>query len=144
MCYLFGQQSVVVSCIIFSAIRSVFCPICLVCKLIQQVINNNNVCHFFLICIRFSVANKHCLKPPSRFRHHNTENHYSGQLIKIILSLIFFTENPVFLLNGIVNTCLKSMWCGIFHDHWWKASIKPRLLLSHARYAFCELSLFSV
>jgi len=23
-------------------------------------------------------------------------------------------------------------WCGIFHYHWWTASIKPRLLFSHS------------
>ena len=25
-----------------------------------------------------------------------------------------------------------SVWCGIFHYHWWTASIKPRLLFSHS------------
>ena len=25
-----------------------------------------------------------------------------------------------------------NVWCGIFHYHWWAASIKPRLLFSHS------------
>jgi len=33
---------------------------------------------------------------------------------------------------------------GIIHYHWWTASIKPRLLFSHAGYAFGGLTLFSV
>ena len=35
-------------------------------------------------------------------------------------------------------------WCGIFQYYWWTASIKPRLLFSHAGYASWGLSLFSV
>ena len=31
-------------------------------------------------------------------------------------------------------------WCGIFHYHRWKASIKPRLLFSHAGFASWGLS----
>jgi len=27
---------------------------------------------------------------------------------------------------------LHSQWCGIFHYHWWTASIKPRQLFSHS------------
>ena len=37
-----------------------------------------------------------------------------------------------------------SQWCGIIPYHWWTASIKPRLLFSHADYAWCGLFLFSV
>ena len=31
------------------------------------------------------------------------------------------------------RTCARGrQWCGIFHYHWWTASIKPRLLFSHS------------
>jgi len=31
------------------------------------------------------------------------------------------------------RSCARGrQWCGIFHYHWWTASIKPRLLFSHA------------
>ena len=35
-------------------------------------------------------------------------------------------------------------WCGIFHYHWWTASIKPRLLFCHAGLVSWGLSLSSV
>jgi len=31
------------------------------------------------------------------------------------------------------HSCARGrQWCGIFHYHWWTASIKPRLLFSHS------------
>ena len=31
------------------------------------------------------------------------------------------------------RSCARGrQWCGIFHYHWWTASIKPRLLFSHS------------
>ena len=30
-------------------------------------------------------------------------------------------------------------WCGIFHCHWWTASIKPRLLFSSCRLCFLRI-----
>ena len=43
----------------------------------------------------------------------------------------------VFMSRSVLNgSCAKGrQWCGIFHYHWWTASIKPRLLFSHAGYA---------
>ena len=34
-------------------------------------------------------------------------------------------------------------WCGIIHDHWWTASIKPRLLFSQCRLCFPRALPFS-
>ena len=35
-------------------------------------------------------------------------------------------------------------WCGIFNYYWWTATIKPRLLFSHAGHASWRLFLFAV
>jgi len=35
-------------------------------------------------------------------------------------------------------------WCSINHNHWWTASIKPRLLFSRAGYASLGISISSV
>jgi len=37
------------------------------------------------------------------------------------------------LLKMEFRSCARGrQWCGIFHYHWWTASIKPRLLFSHS------------
>jgi len=49
-----------------------------------------------------------------------------------------------FLLSGIMdcNLCclhlqnIAPKWCGLFHNHWWTASIKSRLLFSQCRLCF--------
>ena len=43
-----GQRLVVVSCVIFRGFHSLFCPICLRCKIFfKHVVDNNHVCHLF-------------------------------------------------------------------------------------------------
>ena len=57
----------------------------------------------------------------------------------------------IFWFSGIMNCMLFTFekyfwscargcqWCGIFHYYWWTASIKLRLLFSHAGYDSCGL-----
>jgi len=46
--------------------------------------------------------------------------------------------------NGVPLMRWGRQWCGIFHYHWWTASIKPTLLFPHADCASWGLSLSSV
>jgi len=38
----------------------------------------------------------------------------------------------VLRVNEFHSCAMRRQWCGIFHNHWWSDSIKPRLLFTHA------------
>ena len=60
---------------------------------------------------------------------------FSGPLGSQIVCCFIFENSCPLMRQGL-------QWCGIFHYHWWTASIKLRLLSPHASYASWGLSLF--
>ena len=113
-------------------------------KVVQNscpLILDNNQSKFSVICVRFM---------------------YKYLALCYIFS--FFNPTPIVFFKDISCSCTQGSWivcclhlkiefrscprrrqrCGIFHYLWWTASIKPKLLFSHAGYASPGLSLFSV
>jgi len=49
--------------------------------------------------------------------------------------ILFWSSGTIDCLHLKIEfrSCARGRpWCGIFHFHWWTASIKPRLLFSHS------------